>query len=72
MRPIRSTSVTIPVDTKVAQTLIASAASSGDESTANAGVKAELICAWYCSSNMASVKSGSGVPPNSCNNISIH
>jgi hypothetical protein len=43
MRPIRSTSVTIPVAIKVAQTLIASAASSGEESAANAGVSAEPI-----------------------------
>lgn len=41
--PMRSTSVTIPVAIKVAQTLMASAASSGEESTANAGVKAEPI-----------------------------
>ena len=45
MRPIRSTLVTMPVATKVAQTLIASEASSGEESAANAGVRAELICA---------------------------
>ncbi len=45
MRPIRSTLVTIPVATKVAHTLIASDASSGEESGANAGVRAELICA---------------------------
>lgn len=64
MRPIRSTSVTIPVATNVAQTLIASAASSGDESAAKAGVSAEPICAWYCSSKVASAKSGSGVLPN--------
>src|SRR5690242_14078620 len=38
IRPIRSTSVTIPVAMKVAHTLMASAASSGDESAANAGV----------------------------------
>jgi hypothetical protein len=42
---MRSTSVTIPVAMKVAQTLIASAASSGDESAANAGVSADPICA---------------------------
>lgn len=65
IRPIRSTSVTIPVAMKVAHTLIASAASSGDESAANAGVSAEPICAWYCSSKVASAKSGSGVLPNS-------
>ena len=41
--PIRSTSVTKPVDMKVAQTLIAADASSGVESAPNAGVKAELI-----------------------------
>lgn len=45
IRPIRSTLVTIPVATKVAQTLIASDASSGEESCAKAGVRAELICA---------------------------
>lgn len=45
IRPIRSTSVTIPVEMKEAHTLIASAASSGEESTAKAGVRAELICA---------------------------
>ena len=45
MRPILSTLVTIPVATNVAQTLIASDASSGDESGAKAGVRAELICA---------------------------
>ena len=71
MRPIRSMSVTMPVDTNVAQTLIASAASSGDESTAKAGVNAELIWAWYCSSSIASVKSGSGTPPNNLRTWSI-
>ena len=45
MRPMRSTSVTMPVETKVAHTVTASAASSGDESAAKAGVSAELICA---------------------------
>lgn len=62
---MRSTSVTMPVAMKVAQTLIASAASSGDESAAKAGVSAEPICAWYCSSRVTSGKSGSGVLPNS-------
>jgi hypothetical protein len=62
---MRSTSVTMPVAMKVAQTLIASAASSGDESAAKAGVSAEPICAWYCSSSVTSGKSGSGVLPNS-------
>jgi hypothetical protein len=62
---MRSTSVTIPVAMKVAQTLIASAASSGDESAANAGVSADPICAWYCSSSVTSGKSGSAVFPNS-------
>ena len=41
--PIRSTSVTMPVAIKVAQTLIASDANSGEESVAKAGVRAELI-----------------------------
>lgn len=45
IRPMRSTSVTMPVEMNVAQTLTASAANSGDESAANAGVKAELIWA---------------------------
>lgn len=45
IRPIRSMSVTIPVAIKVAQTFTASAASSGEESAANAGVSAEPICA---------------------------
>ncbi|KAI6772043.1 hypothetical protein HG530_003001 [Fusarium avenaceum] len=35
--PMRSTSVTIPIEMKLAQTLTASEASSGDESAANAG-----------------------------------
>ena len=43
IRPIRSTSVTIPVAMKVAHTFTAAAASSGEESDANAGVSAELI-----------------------------
>ena len=63
MRPILSTSVTSPVDMKVAQTSTAAEANSGDESAANAGVRAELIWAWYCSSNKASWKSGSGNAP---------
>jgi hypothetical protein len=42
------TSVTMPADTKVAQTFKAAAASSGDESDPNAGLRAELICAWCC------------------------
>lgn len=41
--PIRSTSVTMPVAIKVAQTLMASAANSGELSAAKAGVRAELI-----------------------------
>lgn len=41
--PIRSTLVTIPVAMKVADTLIASDANSGDESAAKAGVRAEPI-----------------------------
>jgi hypothetical protein len=61
---MRSTSVTMPVAMNVAQTLIASAASSGEESAAKAGVSAEPICAWYCSSSVTSAKSGSGVLPN--------
>ena len=65
MRPIRSTSVTIPIEMKVAHTLTASAANSGDESAAKAGVKADPICAWYCSSSVASGKSGSAVLPKS-------
>lgn len=40
---MRSTFVTIPVEMNAAQTRTASAASIGDESVANAGVKAELI-----------------------------
>lgn len=47
----------------VAQTLTAAEANSGVESAPKAGVKAELICAWYCSSKRASEKSGSGVLP---------
>ena len=47
----------------VAQTSMAAEASSGDESAPKAGVNAELICAWYCSNNNASEKSGSGVLP---------
>lgn len=43
--PICSTSPMIPLDINSAQTLIASAAISGDESTANAGVNAEPIWA---------------------------
>lgn len=43
MRPIRSTSVTIPVAMNVAHTFTASAASSGEESPAKAGVSAEPI-----------------------------
>ena len=65
MRPILSTWVTMPVATNVAQTLIAIAASSGDESAAKAGVNADPICAWYCSRREASTKSGSGVLPKS-------
>ena len=64
IRPIRSESVTNPAAKKVAHTLTAAEARSGDESAANAGVRAELICAWYCSSSSASEKSGSGVEPN--------
>ena len=45
MRPIRSTCVTMPVATNVAPTLTASEASSGEESAAKAGVKADPICA---------------------------
>lgn len=45
IRPIRSISVTIPVAMKVAQTVTASAASSGEESAAKAGVNADPICA---------------------------
>ena len=41
--PIRSTSVIMPVAINVAQTLMASAANSGEESAAKAGVRAELI-----------------------------
>jgi hypothetical protein len=65
IRPMRSTSVTIPVAMKVAHTLIASAASSGEESAAKAGVRADPICAWYCSRSVTSAKSGSGVLPKS-------
>jgi len=61
---MRSMSVTMPVAMKVAHTFTASAANSGEESAANAGVNAEPICAWYCSSRVASGKSGSGVLPN--------
>jgi hypothetical protein len=45
IRPIRSMSVTIPVAMKVAHTLTASAANSGEESAAKAGVSADPICA---------------------------
>lgn len=45
MRPIRSASVTKPAARNVAHTLTAAEARSGDESAANAGVSAELICA---------------------------
>lgn len=45
IRPMRSASVTMPVEMNVAHTLIASAARAGDESEAKAGVRAELICA---------------------------
>ena len=62
--PIRSTSVTMPVAMNVAQTFTAAEASSGDESALKAGVSAELIWAWYCSSRRASENSGSGVDPN--------
>jgi hypothetical protein len=65
IRPIRSISVTIPVAINVAHTFTASAASSGDESAAKAGVSADPIWAWYCSSSVTSAKSGSGVFPNS-------
>jgi hypothetical protein len=58
-------SVTKPVAIKVAQTLIAAEASSGEESAPKAGVNAELIWAWYCSRRSASAKSGSGVLPKS-------
>lgn len=64
--PIRSTSVTRPVAMKVAQTLTAADARSGEDSAAKAGVRAELICAWYCSSKRASEKSGSGMAPKIC------
>ena len=47
MRPIRSILVMMPVPMNPAHTSMASAASSGEESAANAGVNAELICAWY-------------------------
>jgi hypothetical protein len=43
IRPIRSTSVTMPVAMNTPQTFTASDASSGDESAAKAGVNAELI-----------------------------
>ena len=43
IRPIRSTSLTNPVAMKVAQTLMAADASSGDESVPKAGVRAEPI-----------------------------
>lgn len=43
IRPMRSTSVTSPVEMKVAHTSTAAEARSGDESAANAGVRAELI-----------------------------
>ena len=61
---MRSISLTMPIEMKLAHTLTASEASSGEESAAKAGVKAELICAWYCSRSMASSKSGSGALPN--------
>ncbi len=61
--PMRSTSVTSPVAMKVAQTFTAAEARSGEESALNAGVSAELICAWYCSNSRASEKSGSGMVP---------
>ncbi len=48
---------------KVAQTFTAAEARSGEESALNAGVSAELICAWYCSNSRASEKSGSGMVP---------
>ena len=64
--PMRSTSFTRPVAMKVAQTFTAAEARSGDESALNAGVRAELICAWYCSSKRASEKSGSGMVPKIC------
>ena len=48
IRAICLTSVTMPADTNVAQTFKAAAASSGDESAPNAGLRAELICAWCC------------------------
>ena len=69
--PIRSISVTSPVAINVAQTSIAAEASSGDESAPNAGVNAELICAWYCSNNNASEKSGSGVLPKIFNELAV-
>lgn len=56
-------SVTRPVEMKVAQTLTAVEASLGDDSELNAGVKAELIWAWYCSNKRASEKSGSDMDP---------
>lgn len=43
IRPILSTFVTIPVAMNVAETFIASVASSADESAANAGVRADPI-----------------------------
>jgi hypothetical protein len=58
------TSVTIPAETNVAQTLKAAAANSGDESAPNAGLRAELICAWCCWSSGTSGYSGSGVSLN--------
>lgn len=41
--PIRSMSVTNPIEMNVAQTLTAADARSGEESAAKAGVNAELI-----------------------------
>jgi putative effector of murein hydrolase len=43
IRPILSTSVTMPVAMNVAHTFTASAASSGEESAAKAGVSADPI-----------------------------
>jgi hypothetical protein len=43
IRPMRSTSVTIPVAINTAHTFTASEANSGDESAAKAGVSAEPI-----------------------------
>lgn len=54
MRPILVASLITPQPTKIAHVSIAEARISGVESEENAGMSADVIGAWYCSSRSAS------------------